>query len=327
MNKEYIIAEAAQGYEGSVQVSKLLIKGAKVAGADAIKFQVVYADDLAEKGYQYYDLFKSLEMSEADWLEIRSFAKKQQIDFIIDVFGSQSYNLALLLEPDGLKIHSTNFFDYPLIEKILQFQGEIYFSVGGIHPEEILSICKNYNLDQKKNIHILYGIQSEPTPLEANNLLRIPELRKYTGINSIGFMDHSNGSGPYNISLSAVAIGLGVSIFEKHITLDYQLEMEDYVSALGIRDFSNYVSSIRNLSLALGQANLKLSENEIAYRNKALKRVLAARDIKKGEIIKREDIRLNRPKIAKGYLKIEEVLGKVMKEDLLCGEPITEEII
>lgn len=327
MNKEYIIAEAAQGYEGSVRVSKLLVQGAKMAGADAIKFQVVYADDLAEKGYQYYDLFKSLEMSEDRWLDIRHFSKEKGIDFIIDIFGPKAYELALLLKPDGIKIHSTVFFDRILIEKVLKFQGDIYFSIGGIHPEEILSLCQTYQLAQKKHIHILYGFQSEPTPLEANNLLRIPELRKYTGIQSIGFMDHSDGSSSYTISLSAAAVGLGVTIFEKHITLDKGLEMEDHVSALGINDFAAYVSAIRNLSLALGQPHLKLSENEIAYRDRALKRIIAARDIKEGEIIKKEDVRLNRPKISKGYFKIEAVIGKYLKKDIACGEPISEEVL
>lgn len=320
MKNEYIIAEAAQGYEGSVQVSKLLVRAAKIAGADAIKFQVVYCDDLAEKGYQYYDLFKSLEMSDHQWIEIREFAKENEIDFVIDIFGSKSYELANRLKPDGIKIHSTNFFDNILIEKVLKFPGEIYFSVGGIHPSEILSLCRKYQLDQKQNVHILYGFQSEPTPLESNNLLRIPELRKHCGIKSVGFMDHSEGSGPYTISLSALAVGLGVSIFEKHITLDKSLEMEDYVSALSIQEFSNYVIAIRNLSYALGSSSLELTEPELIYRNKALKRVVAARDMKKGEIIQKEDIRLNRPKVSKGYFKVEDVLGKMLNEDVLCGE-------
>lgn len=327
MNKPYIIAEAAQGYEGSVEISKLLIRGAKMAGADAIKFQMVYADDLAEEGYQYYDLFRSLEMSLEDWQEIRHYAQAQKIDFIVDIFGQNSYQKALMLKAEGVKIHSTSFFDAPLIEEILTLEGEIYFSIGGIYPEEVLSLVQKYHLDQKRNVHILYGFQAEPTLLPSNNLLRILELKKYTGMESIGFMDHSDGAGVYTISLSAVALGLGVRIFEKHITLDRCLEMEDYTSALGVRDFATYVSSLRDLYQALGSSNLALTEEEKGYRNRAIKRVIAAKNLQSGHLVTLDDVRMNRPKVEGGCFKVEEVLGKKLQKEILAGEAFREEHI
>lgn len=320
----YIIAEAAQGYEGSVEISKLLIRSAKMAGADAIKFQVVYADDLAEKGYQYYDLFKSLEMSVDAWREIRDYAEHKKIDFIIDIFGEKSCVLAFAVNPDGIKIHSTNFFDDQLIQKALEIKGDVYFSIGGIYDEEILSLVQKYDLNKKENIHILYGFQSEPTPIESNNLLRIPKLRDYTGVKSIAFMDHSHGSGSHTITLSALALGLGVNIFEKHITLDRHLEMEDYTSALGVSDFATYVSALKELSLALGSSDLTLTSEEESYRNRALKRVVAVRDLQKGDPIDLKDIRMNRPKVAEGYFKIDDILGKSLKDDIRAGEALTE---
>jgi len=192
-NSLYIIAEAAQGYEGSVAVSKLLVRSAKMAGADAIKFQVVYAADLAEEGYQHYSLFKSLEMPLEAWREVRDFARENAIDFIIDIFGDISYELAQTIKADGVKIHSTSFFDDTLIEKATSLPAHTYFSVGGIELDEMKDMIQKHNLLQHKDISILYGFQSEPTPIESNNLLRIPVLREKTGINNVGFMDHSDG--------------------------------------------------------------------------------------------------------------------------------------
>ena len=80
-NETYIIAEAAQGYEGSLDIAKLLIKAAQTANADAIKFQVVYADGVCEKNYEHYDLYKQLELSQEEWQEIRDFAKEKKLDF------------------------------------------------------------------------------------------------------------------------------------------------------------------------------------------------------------------------------------------------------
>jgi N,N'-diacetyllegionaminate synthase len=62
-----IIAELAQGFEGKPEQARLLLKAAAAAGADAAKFQLVYADELATPDYKYYELFRSLEMDDAIW--------------------------------------------------------------------------------------------------------------------------------------------------------------------------------------------------------------------------------------------------------------------
>ncbi len=327
MKKIYVIAEASQGYEGSIEISKLLIRSAKKAGADAIKFQVVYANDLAEQGYQYYDLFKSLEMPVTAWQEVRNYARAQEIDFVIDIFGAESFALAQKIDPEGIKIHSTSFFDDQLIGDILSVPRTVYLSIGGIHLDEIQHLISRYNLTERENFSILYGYQAEPTPINANNLLRIPKLRVETGVQSIGFMDHSDGGCSYSTSLSVLALGLGVAIFEKHITLDRYLEMEDYTSALGVTEFAAYVKHLHEIYDALGTDDIQLTDQEIAYRERAIKRVVASRDLEAGEILSVDNVKMNRPKVQSGYFKFTDVIGKVTKARVLKGEAIDQEKI
>ena len=74
-NKLQIIAEIAQGFEGNFEQSKLLIKKAAAkTEADAVKFQLVYADELATKDYQYYALFQGLEMEVEKWRALNEYA-------------------------------------------------------------------------------------------------------------------------------------------------------------------------------------------------------------------------------------------------------------
>ena len=61
-----VIAEAAQGFEGDPFVARLLVKAAAAGHADMVKFQLVYADELATPEYAYYGLFKQLEMADQD---------------------------------------------------------------------------------------------------------------------------------------------------------------------------------------------------------------------------------------------------------------------
>jgi len=322
----YIIAEASQGYEGSLDVSKLLVKGAAKGNADAIKFQVVFAEDLAEPGYQYYDLFKQLEMSTEAWQEIRNEAKALGLDFVVDVFGRRSLELAKTLGVDGFKLHSTTFFDTDLAEQVLAENKTTYISIGGIESEEVGEFIKHHKLSKRDNVKILFGFQSEPTPIDKNNLARIAKLRERYGMD-IGFMDHSEGSTPDSLGLSLVALGCGVELFEKHITLDRELELEDYVSGITPSEFLVYTDTLKRLSSALGSSSIELTDEEIAYRGRALKRVVASHSLDKGCVLKEADCRLSRPVNPGGCYLPADVIGKVLNRPLKEGDPIEKEYL
>ena len=324
MNKSlYIIAEAAQGYEGSVEIAKLLVRGAVAAKADAIKFQVVFAKDLCEPGYEYYDLFKQLEMSLDEWKSIRLLAQENSIDFVVDVFGERAFELAKELNVDGIKLHSTTFFDHRLVRQVLALNKKTFISIGGITPEEIDQFVEMFNIKENKNITILYGYQAEPTPTDSNNLLRMNRLKDKVGCN-IGFMDHSEAGNIDDIALSILALGLGVNVFEKHITLDRQIKLEDYVSGLEPKEFSDYVATLGRLMKALGKPELELTQNEKDYRGRAIKRVVVTRDITAGEIISEADVKLSRPANSGGVFRLEQVIDKKLTISLKQGDPVEE---
>ena len=114
-----IIAEAAQGFEGDPLLARLLVRAAARAGADAVKFQLVYADEIATPDYKYYDLFKKLEMPAGCWRQVAGEAKKEGVGLYFDVFGKKSLRMALALGAEGLKIHATDFYHDELIRAAL----------------------------------------------------------------------------------------------------------------------------------------------------------------------------------------------------------------
>src|SRR5476651_746859 len=109
-NKDlYIIAEAALSYHGNKELAKLLVHAASIGLADAVKFQIMYADDICVQPYEHYNLFTKMELSPADWKEIRALALEKKLEFVADIFGEQSFEIAKMLDVDGLKIHTTIF--------------------------------------------------------------------------------------------------------------------------------------------------------------------------------------------------------------------------
>ena len=324
----YIIAEAAQGFEGSLDTCKLLVRAAAAGGADAIKFQLVFADDLAEPGYTYYELFQSLEMPLQSWKVVAEECGKRELDLVFDVFGPQGLSFARDVGPAGIKLHSTSFFD---VETTMQaaslahhLDARLYISIGGIPMDDVRSLINGIAPTVRNRLAILYGYQSEPTPIESNNLARIPRLREELGI-EIGFMDHSDGSGPDWLSLSACALGFGTRLFEKHITLERALKMEDYVSALAPSQFREYTLGLRRLESALGSPELALTPEEVSYGLKAVKKILVKNDMRAGDLVNEADIRFSRPaeQAPAAYYTLGQVVGRPLSRDVFKGDPLT----
>jgi N,N'-diacetyllegionaminate synthase len=326
--KTEIIAEIAQGYEGNPTLAELLVKGAIIANADAIKIQLVFADELCIPTYPYYNLFKSLEMDEKIWLRLVDSVHQKGKRIYFDIYGEYSLELARKLGADGVKISTTDFYNIPLFKKAASSFDTLFISIGGIPIEDVDAMLQRCTLP--KHITLMHGFQAEPTATEDNNLLRISSLRaRFPGI-SIGFMDHSQGSMPEAFYLPLVALGLGVSCIEKHITLDYSLEIEDYISALSVDRFSEFVKIIRSIEIALGSAKLSLTDKEVEYKKRAGKVLVSTRALSKGTCIAETDIAMKRVETTGSdnyYKQAASVLGKILLAPLEKNAPIEQGLV
>ena len=325
MKKPFIVAEAAQGFQGDLKLACLLVRAAAAAKADAVKFQLVYADEIATPDYKYYGLFKNLEMSPRAWRQVANEAKKLGIELYFDVFGLRSFRQALSLKAQGLKIHATDFYHDALLEKTLQSGLKILVSCAGLGQDDLHDLFDRHPGARAPHITFLHGFQAEPTPLAANNLNRLFSLSEICRPAGIGFMDHSDGAKEDGLELSLLALPLGISVLEKHITLDRELRLEDYVSALPPSGFKAFVTKMRKYGKALGSVEIQPGKMEAAYRLRSAKVLVAARNLKKGVILKMKDIKLLR--VAKQesmptILDLRKALGAKIKKDIRKHSPI-----
>jgi sialic acid synthase SpsE len=317
MNKVEIIAEIAQGFEGNEKLSQLLTKGAISTKADAVKFQLVIADELATAEYEHYPLFKSLEMLDDVWLELCSSIQKHGMKVYFDVFGLSSLDIAYKLNANGVKLSTTEFYNNKLFDAAVEKFDKVFLSVGGIPVEDIDKKLLDLNEETIAKICLMYGFQAEPTPLDQNNLNKLKLLKERFPQFEIGFMDHSDGGTEDAFYLPLIALGVGVNVIEKHITLDRNLEIEDFVSGLSPVAFSKFVTLIRKYEPVFGNVSLALTPLEEKYRNKATKSVVALRDFNVGETIEEQDVALKRtskPLNEQSILVLESVIGKVVLE-------------
>jgi sialic acid synthase SpsE len=321
-----IIAEAAQGFLGAPrEKTALLARFAAAAKADAVKFQLVYADELCTPDYKHYALFRELEMGDGDWLALAKQCGALGIGLYVDVFGERSLALAARMELAGIKIHSTDMLNAPLLDAAARSPvRRVILSAGGCLLAEIE---RAVSIVSAKSIVLMHGFQGYPTAAAENQIARIDVLRRAFPKAQIGFADHVAETDPSRLWLAAVAVGAGAQVVEKHITTASVAREEDHEAALNPDEFAAFVANMRLAHQALGQPSAApdfgMSEREQNYRKQMKKHLVARRDLAAGTVLAAEDIGMKRTAASEGVLhEPAEALGKRLAAALRAGEPI-----
>ncbi len=326
-NRLNIIAEISQGFEGNYEQSKLLIKAAAKAGADAVKFQLVYADELATADYQYYGLFKGLEMEDEKWKSLKKYAYSLGIELIVDVFGEKSLALAVNIGIDTVKVHGTDVTNLGLLEAISSSSiKKVILGIGGAYWSEIEKALEVLKSNQ---LVLLCGFQGYSTKTEENHINRMNIIReKAKDIHAnfqMGFADHPEEE-IFASTVCLVAIGAGAEIIEKHLTLGKVMEMEDFESALNPDEFQAFTKQLKAGQQAMGnfidEEDFGMSESEKTYRKNVRRDVVAKKEITQGETLNTQNISLKRTAKTNTIKHLELVLGKKAKKLIRKDQPV-----
>lgn len=334
MSHVLIIAEAGVNHNGSVETAKRMIDKAVEAGADVIKFQTFKSEKLVSKSakqaeYQkknianaendsQLDMLRKLELSESDHNELMDYCAKKQIRFFSTAFDMESIDYLHSLQVGLWKIPSGEITNYPYLKKIAGFSEPVILSTGMCELQDVseaISVLCDNGL-RKEQISLLHCNTEYPTPFEDVNLLAMNELREKFGVR-VGYSDHTKG-----IEVPIAAVALGAEIIEKHFTLDRNMEGPDHKASLEPDELKAMVAAIRNIERALGNGHKRVSESERKNIAVARKSIVAARDIKAGEVFSETNLTVKRPGSGISPMRWEEVIGKIAKKDFQEDELI-----
>ena len=168
----------------------------------------------------------------------------------------------------------------------------------------------------KENLVLLHCNTEYPTPFEDVNLKAMDALRNEFGV-EVGYSDHTCG-----IEVPIAAVALGATVIEKHFTLDRNMPGPDHKASLEPDELKSMVGAIRIIEKALGSAEKKISDSERKNIAIARKSIVAATNIKKGEILTEKNITVKRPGTGISPMRWEEVLGTAAVRDFQEDELI-----
>lgn len=298
-----IIAEAGVNHNGNLETAKQLALAAKECGADIVKFQTSKLSALVSRyapmaEYQkenigaemsQQEMLKKLLLSYEEFVGLADYCRNINMPFLSTPFDLDSIDFLEKLGCSMWKIPSGEITNLPYLEKIARKRQKILLSTGMSTLDEVRAAVSVLEGNGSDDITLLHCTTQYPAPFEDVNLNAMLTLRSEFG-RAVGYSDHTRG-----IEVPVAAVAMGASVIEKHFTLDRSMEGPDHKASLEPDELRAMVQAIRNIEAAMGSGEKKPARSELANMAIARKSIIAACDIKKGEILTRENLTTKRP--------------------------------
>tara|TARA_A100001011_G_scaffold289165_1_gene300295 strand:+ start:830 stop:1822 length:993 start_codon:yes stop_codon:yes gene_type:complete len=311
--KPFVIAEIGSNYDQNFEKLKKLITEAKNSGADAVKIQLFNSSKLYPNlKSKEYRLFKKLEFKKSWFERIQKFCEKIRIEIFASSFDKKSTEFLIKKKVNLLKFASSEADKLSDIIFATKFNKPTIYSTGMSEMRDIFNVVDIFNKFNNQNLCLMYCCSLYPPKDNDLNLSLIKKLIKNFNI-PVGFSDHTIGS-----EAACVAVGLGATIFEKHITLDRNSNGPDHYYATQPHEFKNYVSSIKKSFKMRGNGNFNLPmQVKINTRRSSLywKKNLSRNSIiKSSDIILKKNTFLGLPKFYDNFLVGQKLFKNVKKD-------------
>lgn len=314
-----IIVEIGVNHEGSLSSALNMMKLAREAGAKIIKFQSYTPSryTCADNNERFQRVSKF-----AFTLESFLILKKEADNLGLQMLSTPvTEDWVERLSPlcPAFKIASGDITFKTVIEKVSKTGKEVIISTGASTIEEIdqavgwvQDIVGENKL--KERLTLMHCISSYPTPIDQANIKSIPFLKERYGLR-VGYSNHVKG-----ISACLAAVALGADIIEVHFTDKKEnREFRDHALSFDQKDLIFFIKMAEEVQDSLGNYGKEPQPCEKESIPILRKGIIAARDLKKGEILSEEDVMFARPATEFSSNELSFLVGKPLKEDVGQG--------
>ncbi len=319
----YIIAEIGNNHQGNLETCKKLIASAKKAGANSVKLQKrsnkdLYMPSLYDANYEnknsygntYGEHREFLEFGNEEYKELIQFSKDQNITFFSTAFDFESFEFLEKLDMPLYKIASGDLLSIPLIKEIAKTNKPLIVSTGGADIDDVKRVYDEIMPINNKLV-ILQCTAAYPPIYEEMNLNVIETYRKMFSDITIGLSSHDSG-----IALDLIAYMLGARVIEKHFTLNRANKGTDHSFSLEPQGLEKLVRDLDRTIIALGDGQKRKYPSEEKPLFKMGKKLVFNKALKKGDMIRPEDIDMRSPNDGLPPYFLHNFTGKILKKNI-----------
>lgn len=328
--KTYIIAEVGVNHNGDPALAKKLIKEAKNAGADCVKFQTFKASqivtqtspkakyqlEVTDKSESQFDMLKKLELDFQVYQELIRYCEEVEIDFLSTPYNIEDLDFLEKLDVDAYKIASGQLTELPFLRAVAKKQKTMLVSTGMGTLANVFDAVEAIRAEGNEDIIVLQCTTNYPSKIEDANILAMNSIRDACGVR-VGYSDHVTN----NFACFA-SVALGAEVVEKHFTLDKNMEGPDHSCSLTPAEFKELVEGIRNIELSLGSKVKKPSQIELDNSLGMKRGMVIIKNIKEGEVLTKAHIGFKRPLQGIPINMLNQIVGKQVSKSLSLDEAI-----
>jgi sialic acid synthase SpsE len=326
----YLIAEIGVNHDGSPARAVELVRAARDAGADAVKFQLFETDRLMSRAaklaaYQKnagetdpFAMLRRLELTAHQLAPAVERARELGLHAIVTVFSVELVSLADSLPWDAYKSASPDLINRPLLDAAAGTGAPLIVSTGASTLDEVARAARW--LDHARGrLAMLQCVSSYPAPDDA--LAGIPAIAHATGLPT-GYSDHTP-----SVETGAEAVRCGACILEKHLTYDTRAQGPDHAASLDAPAFARYAELARRA--APGSRTLtpdkRILDCERDVRAVSRQSIVASRALRPGDRITRDALTIKRPGTGLEPWRVDEIIGRKAARPVNADMPLVAE--
>jgi sialic acid synthase len=320
----WVIAEIGHNHQGSVEHAKELFAEAARCGANAVKLQKrdnrsLYTQEFFNKPYENENSYgptyglhrEALEFDRAQYEELKAYTAELGITFFATAFDFKSAELLADLDLPAYKIASGDLTNTPLLRVVAELGKPMIVSTGGGTLDDVRRAYECV-AEVNSEIGLLQCTAGYPAEWEELDLRVIDTYRQLFPEAVVGYSGHDNG-----IAMPIAAYVLGGRIVEKHFTLNRAMKGTDHRFSLEPVGLRKLVRDLQRARVALGDGSKLPYSSEADPIRKMGKKIVAARTLPAGHVLRPEDLALKSP--ADGGLppyELDAVIGRTLRHPL-----------
>ncbi|MCH1516571.1 MAG: N-acetylneuraminate synthase family protein, partial [Alphaproteobacteria bacterium] len=288
-----------------------------------IKFQFRQLDTFIHPNHTNLIANKHIERFASTFLKIEDYkklfkaVKAQGMLTMCTPFDEESVELIEQMGFDIIKVASCSAKDWPLLERISSSNLPVIFSTGGLTLNEIGDLVSFFE-HRGGNFAIMHCVSIYPTPDEKCNLNQIDVLKSRYPNTVIGWSTHEE---PDNLFPVTLAIAKGARIFERHVGVSTnEITLNAYSSTPA--QINEWIKAAKKAFSLCGQKERFPDADELASIETLKRGVFAKTSLKKGQLIKREDVFFAMPYISGQLDSGEWKEGVKALKNLKSNEPL-----
>lgn len=327
----YIVAEIGANHNGDMNLCRTMIDAARECGADAVKFQSWSKSSLISRAeYDRNTAYVSKErnqptleesveqyqLSRAQHEEISDYCGATGIVFFSSCFSAAEVDMLEDLDVPAYKIASMDVNHLPLLEYVGAAHKPVVISAGMATLGEVERAIATLRAAGSGPIAILHCLSIYPSPPAQVNLRTMDTWRSAFDV-PVGYSDHTLGS-----AVPIAAVALGACMIEKHFTTDKNLPGWDHAISADPAELRAIVDGARDAFAALGNAERRVSADEIAKRKVFRRRMVARRDMRKGDRLAAGDVDFKRPGTGIQPDELRYVVGRAITRDVRAEDEL-----